>query len=186
MDKSVSLRDQATSRILYLRSNKTFTLLPRLSPGAGSHRLSTYPRPCPPWRQKPHTDSVSCSCSHLWLAPTLQCAAYPPIPTVPPDSKYVGVEFARGLCGVSVIRSGEAMEAALRECCQGIKIGKILVHRWGPDSKEREKGDGTGRMLRMDEVARSWCTAWEQGARERGGDGFGMDAEGGSWCTGSG
>lgn len=42
---------------------------------------------------------------------------------------YVGVDFAKGLCGVSVIRSGEAMEAALRECCQGIKIGKILVHR---------------------------------------------------------
>eukprot|EP00798_Chlamydomonas_sp_ICE-L_P012696 gene12696-15928_t len=25
--------------------------------------------------------------------------------------------------------TGEAMEAALRECCQGIKIGKILIHR---------------------------------------------------------
>ncbi len=23
------------------------------------------------------------------------------------------------------------METALRECCQGIKLGKILVHRWG-------------------------------------------------------
>lgn len=41
------------------------------------------------------------------------------------------MEFAKGLCGVSVIRSGEAMEVALRECCQGIKIGKILVHRHG-------------------------------------------------------
>ncbi len=30
---------------------------------------------------------------------------------------------------VCLLRSGEAMEAALRECCQGIKIGKILVHR---------------------------------------------------------
>ncbi|PNW72116.1 hypothetical protein CHLRE_16g681850v5 [Chlamydomonas reinhardtii] len=49
----------------------------------------------------------------------------------PTGHKYTGVEFARGLCGVSVIRSGEAMEAALRECCQGIKIGKILVHRHG-------------------------------------------------------
>ncbi|KAJ9534686.1 hypothetical protein QJQ45_013067 [Haematococcus lacustris] len=47
----------------------------------------------------------------------------------PTGHTYVGVEFARGICGVSVIRSGEAMEAALRECCQGIKIGKILVHR---------------------------------------------------------
>ncbi|KXZ55679.1 hypothetical protein GPECTOR_2g1229 [Gonium pectorale] len=53
------------------------------------------------------------------------------IVTTPTGHKYVGVEFARGLCGVSVIRSGEAMEAALRECCQGIKIGKILVHRHG-------------------------------------------------------
>jgi uridine kinase len=41
----------------------------------------------------------------------------------------VGVDFSKGLCGVSVIRSGEAMEVALRECCQGIKLGKILVHR---------------------------------------------------------
>lgn len=45
---------------------------------------------------------------------------------------YVGVEFARGICGVSVVRSGEAMESALRECCQGIKIGKILIQRRGP------------------------------------------------------
>ncbi|GAX74417.1 hypothetical protein CEUSTIGMA_g1865.t1 [Chlamydomonas eustigma] len=47
----------------------------------------------------------------------------------PAGEPYTGVEFARGICGVSVIRSGEAMENALRECCQGIKIGKILVHR---------------------------------------------------------
>lgn len=47
----------------------------------------------------------------------------------PAGHPYVGVEFARKICGVSVIRSGEAMENALRECCQGIKIGKILVHR---------------------------------------------------------
>ena len=38
----------------------------------------------------------------------------------PPASghRYVGVDFARGICGVSVIRSGESMETALRECCQ--------------------------------------------------------------------
>lgn len=27
--------------------------------------------------------------------------------------------------------SGESMETALRECCKGIKIGKILIHRHG-------------------------------------------------------
>ncbi|KDD72041.1 hypothetical protein H632_c3961p0, partial [Helicosporidium sp. ATCC 50920] len=47
----------------------------------------------------------------------------------PTGHPYVGVEFAKRLCGVSIIRSGEAMENALRACCKGIKIGKILVHR---------------------------------------------------------
>lgn len=49
--------------------------------------------------------------------------------TTPEGYEYVGVDFARSLCGVSIIRGGEAMEGALRECCQGIKIGKILVYR---------------------------------------------------------
>ena len=49
--------------------------------------------------------------------------------TTPTGAKYVGVDFAKRLCGVSLIRSGESMETALRACCQGIKIGKILVHR---------------------------------------------------------
>lgn len=37
--------------------------------------------------------------------------------------------FQANVCGVSIIRSGEAMEAALRSCWKGIDIGKILVHR---------------------------------------------------------
>ena len=53
--------------------------------------------------------------------------------TTPTGRIYVGVDFAKKLCGVSIIRSGESMENALRACCKGIKIGKILVHRWrGP------------------------------------------------------
>eukprot|EP00884_Botryococcus_braunii_P007954 jgi/Botrbrau1/1715/Bobra.116_2s0057.1 len=47
----------------------------------------------------------------------------------PTGHTYVGVDFAKKLCGVSIIRSGESMENALRACCKGIKIGKILVHR---------------------------------------------------------
>lgn len=31
--------------------------------------------------------------------------------------------------------SGESMENALRACCKGIKIGKILIHRDGDDGK---------------------------------------------------
>lgn len=32
--------------------------------------------------------------------------------------------------------SGESMENALRACCKGIKIGKILIHRDGDDGKQ--------------------------------------------------
>lgn len=49
--------------------------------------------------------------------------------TTPTGRVYVGVDFAKKLCGVSMIRSGESMENALRACCKGIKIGKILIHR---------------------------------------------------------
>ncbi|KAL6769659.1 hypothetical protein ACKKBG_A31880 [Auxenochlorella protothecoides x Auxenochlorella symbiontica] len=49
----------------------------------------------------------------------------------PTGHPYVGVDFAKRLCGVSIIRSGESMEPALRACCKGIKIGKILIHRVG-------------------------------------------------------
>ena len=47
----------------------------------------------------------------------------------PTATPYTGVQFERSLCGVSVIRSGESMEKALRTCCAGIDIGKILIHR---------------------------------------------------------
>ncbi|KAG1666980.1 hypothetical protein FOA52_004263 [Chlamydomonas sp. UWO 241] len=56
----------------------------------------------------------------------------------PAGEPYTGVVFTRGICGVSVIRSGEAMENALRECCQGIKIGKVLVHRHSTTSSQQE------------------------------------------------
>ncbi|KAL6143124.1 hypothetical protein ACLB2K_053820 [Fragaria x ananassa] len=54
----------------------------------------------------------------------------------PPGSVYTGVDFCKKLCGVSIIRSGESMENALRACCKGIKIGKILIHRDGDDGKQ--------------------------------------------------
>jgi len=31
--------------------------------------------------------------------------------------------------------SGESMENALRACCKGIKIGKILIHRDGDETQ---------------------------------------------------
>ncbi|KAH9305108.1 hypothetical protein KI387_009512, partial [Taxus chinensis] len=54
----------------------------------------------------------------------------------PTDSVYTGVDFCKKLCGVSIIRSGESMENALRACCKGIKIGKILIHRDGDNGKQ--------------------------------------------------
>ena len=56
----------------------------------------------------------------------------------PTEEIYTGVEFAKKLCGVSVIRSGESMENALRDCCKGIKLGKILVHRVGDRVEDSE------------------------------------------------
>ncbi|XP_058753641.1 uridine kinase-like protein 4 [Vicia villosa] len=54
----------------------------------------------------------------------------------PTGSVYTGVDFCKRLCGVSVIRSGESMENALRACCKGIKIGKILIHREGDNGEQ--------------------------------------------------
>lgn len=56
--------------------------------------------------------------------------------TTPTGSVYCGVDFCKNLCGVSIIRSGESMENALRTCCKGIKIGKILIHREGDNGKQ--------------------------------------------------
>eukprot|EP00887_Chlorella_sp_A99_P005348 scaffold1.g5348.t1 len=72
----------------------------------------------------------------------------------PTGAQYVGVDFAKKLCGVSIIRSGESMENALRACCKGIKIGKILVHRLGDRVMEQEivyeKARGAGFALPKD------------------------------------
>ncbi|KAL6520200.1 Uridine kinase-like protein 5 [Orobanche minor] len=54
----------------------------------------------------------------------------------PTGSVYCGVVFCKTLCGVSIIRSGESMENALRACCKGIKIGKILIHGEGNNGRE--------------------------------------------------
>ncbi|XP_044759647.1 uracil phosphoribosyltransferase homolog [Coccinella septempunctata] len=47
--------------------------------------------------------------------------------TTPTGATYNGLKYKSGNCGVSIIRSGEAMEQGLRDCCRSIRIGKILV-----------------------------------------------------------
>ena len=47
----------------------------------------------------------------------------------PVGRKYDGLRFASQICGVSVARAGESMEAGLRDVCRSIRIGKILIQR---------------------------------------------------------
>lgn len=47
--------------------------------------------------------------------------------TTPTGSRYDGLRYERANCGVSIVRSGEAMEQGLRECCRSMRIGKVLV-----------------------------------------------------------
>jgi len=45
----------------------------------------------------------------------------------PTGRSYKGLKYEKGNCGVSIVRSGEAMEKALQDCCRSMRIGKILV-----------------------------------------------------------
>jgi uracil phosphoribosyltransferase len=47
----------------------------------------------------------------------------------PVDKVYEGVRFEGKICGVSIMRAGEAMEQGLRDCCRSVRIGKILIQR---------------------------------------------------------
>jgi len=47
--------------------------------------------------------------------------------TTPTGQPYKGLRYQKGNCGVSIVRSGEAMEKALQDCCRSMRIGKILV-----------------------------------------------------------
>eukprot|EP00164_Ancoracysta_twista_P002545 GFYU01003393.1.p1 GENE.GFYU01003393.1~~GFYU01003393.1.p1 ORF type:complete len:237 (-),score=65.60 GFYU01003393.1:309-1019(-) len=46
-----------------------------------------------------------------------------------PCGEYEGMTFTGRLCGVSIVRAGESMEMALRQCCKKVRIGKILIQR---------------------------------------------------------
>uniref|UniRef100_A0A0K2V9V1 Uracil phosphoribosyltransferase homolog [Nasonia vitripennis] n=1 Tax=Lepeophtheirus salmonis TaxID=72036 RepID=A0A0K2V9V1_LEPSM len=41
----------------------------------------------------------------------------------PTDAVFKGIKFEKGNCGVSIVRSGEAMEKALQDCCRSMRIG---------------------------------------------------------------
>ncbi|KMU73995.1 uracil phosphoribosyltransferase [Coccidioides immitis RMSCC 3703] len=56
--------------------------------------------------------------------------------TTPVGRTYLGLRFQVKICGVSIMRAGEAMEQGLRDCCRSVRIGKILIQRdeqtWQP------------------------------------------------------
>jgi uracil phosphoribosyltransferase len=49
--------------------------------------------------------------------------------TTPVGRPYAGLMFQGKICGVSIMRAGEAMEQGLRDCCRSVRIGKILIQR---------------------------------------------------------
>lgn len=67
----------------------------------------------------------------------------------PTGDVYNGVTFSKKICGVSIIRSGEAMENALRACCKGIKIGKLLIERRDQEGTLNLVRSRTPPLLRM-------------------------------------
>ncbi|XP_052883174.1 uridine kinase-like protein 5 isoform X3 [Gossypium arboreum] len=77
----------------------------------------------------------------------------------PTGSVYSGVVFCKRLCGVSVIRSGESMENALRACCKGIKIGKILIHGDGKNGRQLPADISSRHVLLLDPVLASGNSA---------------------------
>lgn len=40
--------------------------------------------------------------------------------------EYHGVGFEGKICGISIMRAGEAMEAGLRECCRFVSLASSL------------------------------------------------------------
>ena len=57
--------------------------------------------------------------------------------TSPVGQDYTGVKFQGKICGVSIMRAGESMEQALRDCCRSVRIGKILIQRNEETSKPK-------------------------------------------------
>ncbi len=54
---------------------------------------------------------------------------HPTTISTPSHAPYTGVQASGHLCGVSIMRAGEAMEQGLRDCCRSVRIGKILIQR---------------------------------------------------------
>lgn len=63
----------------------------------------------------------------------------------PTNVEYNGIDFEGRICGVSIMRAGEAMEQGLRECCRSVRIGKILIQR--DEETHQPKVNGRNKLL---------------------------------------
>ncbi|CEF64847.1 Uracil phosphoribosyltransferase homolog [Strongyloides ratti] len=58
----------------------------------------------------------------------LNCLSYKEVVVKTPTGRYYkGLDFKKGNCAISLCRSGECMETAMRQCCRSMRIGKILI-----------------------------------------------------------
>jgi uracil phosphoribosyltransferase len=66
----------------------------------------------------------------LLIEEALNLVDYHPLTVETPlGLNYKGFTPGGKICGVSIMRAGEAMEQGLRDCCRAIRIGKILIQR---------------------------------------------------------
>ncbi|XP_045024071.1 uracil phosphoribosyltransferase homolog [Daphnia magna] len=83
----------------------------------------------------------------LVIEESLNQLPYSPCTVVTPIGfPYDGLQFEKGNCGVSIVRSGEAMEQGLRDCCRSMRIGKILIDS-DHDTHEAKVVYGTGNTI---------------------------------------
>lgn len=78
-------------------------------------------------------------------------------------SSYEGLAFGKGVCAVTIMHSGQAMERGLRECCKSIRVGHLLIQhdresqrpqvyyaKFAPDIAQRT-------ILLLDPVISKYC-----------------------------
>jgi uracil phosphoribosyltransferase len=66
--------------------------------------------------------------SRLLMEEAMNQLPYESLTVVTPNNmEYEGVKLATELCGVSIMRAGEAMESSMKEVCGAIPILKILI-----------------------------------------------------------
>lgn len=130
--QSIDTHNQIDPNLCFLRntSRRDFKFYADrlVSPSSSLMRERAQP-PLPPHSISVADGAEFLSQIRLVIEESLNQLPYTPCTVVTPiGCPYEGLRFEKGNCGVSIVRSGEAMEQGLRDCCRSIRIGKILVH----------------------------------------------------------